>query len=187
MTSLLDVRGLTAGYDGVAVLHGVDLQVRAGTICVVLGANGAGKTTLLRVLSGLVRPDVGRIVFEGTELSGVSVSHIKYNNGVPFDATVEYGLSVGYLFVQALRAAGQDLTRQGITQATEKGGFTGPGLAPLRYSKDDHSGYGGLQMGQVKGGKQLLFGPVYTTDDATGPITPYTAPPAAPPTNAIPA
>jgi branched-chain amino acid transport system substrate-binding protein len=111
----------------------------------------------------------------------------KYNNGVPFDATVEYGLSVGYLFVQALRAAGQDLTRQGIMQATQKGGFTGPGLAPLRYSKDDHSGYGGLQMGQVKGGKQLLFGPVSTTDDATGPIAPYTVPPAAPPTNAIPA
>jgi ABC-type branched-subunit amino acid transport system substrate-binding protein len=110
----------------------------------------------------------------------------KYNSGAPFDANVEYGLSVGYLFVQALRAAGKDLTRQGIVQAVEKGGFTGPGLSPLRYTKDDHSGYGGLQMGRVQGGKQLLFGPGYTTDDASGPVTSYTVSPPVPPTNAIP-
>src|SRR5881275_2962285 len=93
----------------------------------------------------------------------------QYNNSAPFDGNVEYGFSVGYLFVQALKAAGKDLTRQGIVQAVEKGGFTGPGLAPFRYSKTDHSGYRGLQMGKVQGARQLLFGPVYTTDDASGP------------------
>jgi ABC-type branched-subunit amino acid transport system substrate-binding protein len=110
----------------------------------------------------------------------------QYNNAAPFDGNVEYGFSVGYLFVQALRAAGKDLTRPGIVRAVEKGGFTGPGLAPLRYSTGDHSGYGGLSMGKVQGGRQLLFGPVYTTDDAAGPIQESTASPAAPPPDGIP-
>jgi hypothetical protein len=110
----------------------------------------------------------------------------QYNGGAPFDGNVAYGFSVGYLFVQALQAAGKNLTRQGIVQAVEKGGFSGPGLAPLRYSKSDHSGYGGLQMGKVQGGKQLLFGPVYTTDDTTGPVKESTGTPASPPANGIP-
>jgi ABC-type branched-subunit amino acid transport system substrate-binding protein len=110
----------------------------------------------------------------------------QYNGGAPFDGTVAYGFSVGYLFVQALLAAGKDLTRQSIVQAVEKGGFSGPGLAPLRYSKSDHSGYGGLQMGKVQGGKQLLFGPVYTTDDGSGAVTQSSGTPANPPANGIP-
>jgi ABC-type branched-subunit amino acid transport system substrate-binding protein len=110
----------------------------------------------------------------------------QYNGNPPLDGNVIYGFSVGYLFVQALRAAGRDLTRQGIVDAVEKGGFTGPGVAPLRYSADDHSGYGGLQMARVQGGKQLPFGPLYTTDDGTGPVTEAPATQPAPPGNGIP-
>jgi branched-chain amino acid transport system ATP-binding protein len=50
----LSVRGLTAGYGPIRVLHGVDLDVPAGRLTAVVGPNGAGKTTLLRALSGLV-------------------------------------------------------------------------------------------------------------------------------------
>ncbi len=110
----------------------------------------------------------------------------KYNNATPFDGNVEYGFSVGYLFVQALRAAGKNPTRQGIVSAVEKGGFAGPGLSPLRFSATDHSGYGGLQMGRVVGGKQILSGPVFTTDDAGGPVRQYSGVPAMPPPNGIP-
>jgi branched-chain amino acid transport system substrate-binding protein len=110
----------------------------------------------------------------------------QYNGNAPLDGNVIFGFSVGYLFVQALRAAGQDLTRQGIVDAVEKGGFTGPGVSPLRYSKDDHSGYGGLQMAQVKGGKQLPFGPLYTTDDGNGAVTESAPAQQAPPSNGIP-
>jgi hypothetical protein len=111
----------------------------------------------------------------------------QYNNSAVFDGNVEYGFAVGYLFVQALKAAGKNPTRQGIVQAVEKGGFSGPGIAPLRYSKTDHSGYGGLQMGKVQGGKQLLFGPVYTTDDGSGAVQQTTATQPAPPGTGIPA
>jgi ABC-type branched-subunit amino acid transport system substrate-binding protein len=110
----------------------------------------------------------------------------QYNNNTPFDGNIEYGFAVGYLFVQALQAAGKDLTRAGIVAAVEKGGFAGPGIGPLRFSRTDHSGFGGLQMGKVSGGKQLLFGPVYTTDDGTGPVTTVSSTQPAPPASGIP-
>ena len=59
----LQVTGLSAGYDGSTVLHAVDLEVPAGTVCAVLGANGAGKTTLIHAVMGIgsTRATSGRI------------------------------------------------------------------------------------------------------------------------------
>ena len=110
-----------------------------------------------------------------------------HNGNAEFDNNIVYGMSVGYLFVQSLQAAGKDLTREGLISAIEKNGFQGPGLAPLRFSADDHSGYGGMQMSKVKGGKQTYFGQPFETDEGDGPVAQYTAPPAAPPANGIPA
>ena len=110
----------------------------------------------------------------------------QYNAAAPFDGNIIYGMAVGYLFVQALLAAGKDLTREGIIEAVQKGGFRGPGLAPLRYSADDHSGYGGQQMTKVVGGSQDYFGPIYETDEADGPVNEYADQPPAPPANGIP-
>jgi branched-chain amino acid transport system ATP-binding protein len=106
MSALLEVTGLTAGYAGVPVLHAVDLRVRAGTICAVLGANGAGKTTLLRTLSGLVRPTAGQIVFDGAALHDVPVehlvrrglAHVPEGRGVIAELTVEENLRLGGLW-----------------------------------------------------------------------------------------
>jgi ABC-type branched-subunit amino acid transport system substrate-binding protein len=111
----------------------------------------------------------------------------QYNGGATFDGNIIYGMSVGYLFVQALQAAGKDLTREGIIEAVEKGGFRGPGRAPLRYSADDHSGYGGQRMTKVTGTTQEFFGPAYETDEADGPVQEYADQPPAPPANGIPA
>jgi ABC-type branched-subunit amino acid transport system substrate-binding protein len=110
----------------------------------------------------------------------------EYNGDAPFDGNVLYGMSVGYTFVQALQAAGPDLTRDGIIAAIEKGGFTGPGLTPFRFAKGDHSGYSGLRMARTTGGVQNYFGPTYVTDEAEGPVQEHTAAPAAPPPNGIP-
>ena len=64
----VSVRGLRKSYNGVEVLHGVSLEVRAGEIVTLIGANGAGKTTLLKTLSGLLTPRAGRALFEGKDL-----------------------------------------------------------------------------------------------------------------------
>jgi branched-chain amino acid transport system substrate-binding protein len=111
----------------------------------------------------------------------------QYNGNAEFDNNIVYGMSVGYLFVQSLQAAGKDLTRQKVIDAVAKGGFTGPGLLPLRFAKDDHSGYSGEMLTKVTGTSQAYFGTAYQTDDGDGPVTPYTKPPAAPPANGIPA
>jgi ABC-type branched-subunit amino acid transport system ATPase component/branched-subunit amino acid ABC-type transport system permease component len=68
--ALLEVRGLRAGYDGIEVLHGIDLDVAAGSIVAVLGPNGAGKSTLCSVISGLVAADAGSVRLGGEELTG---------------------------------------------------------------------------------------------------------------------
>jgi branched-chain amino acid transport system ATP-binding protein len=67
-STLLDVRGLCAGYGGTAVLRGLDLTVAAGEIVAVLGSNGVGKSTLNCTISGIVRASAGSIVFDGTAL-----------------------------------------------------------------------------------------------------------------------
>lgn len=65
---MLEVKGLSAGYDAIDVLHSVDLTAAAGEITVLLGANGSGKTTMFRTISGLIRPSAGSVEFEGTSL-----------------------------------------------------------------------------------------------------------------------
>jgi branched-chain amino acid transport system ATP-binding protein len=66
--TLLAIRGLTAAYDGVAVLHDVDLALDDGSFTAVIGANTAGKSTLLRSISGLVPRVTGSIRFRDDEL-----------------------------------------------------------------------------------------------------------------------
>lgn len=68
---LLRVSGLHAGYGKVGILHGVDLQVRAGELVTLLGPNGAGKTTLLRAISGLIPWTVGEAIFAGSSLRSI--------------------------------------------------------------------------------------------------------------------
>ncbi|RKN30509.1 ABC transporter substrate-binding protein [Micromonospora musae] len=110
----------------------------------------------------------------------------EHNGNAEFDGNTVYGMSVGYLFVQALLAAGKDLTREGVLEAVGKGGFQGPGLVPLRFSADDHSGYGGERLTRVSGGVQSYFGPAYETDEADGAVNEYTATPVQPPANGVP-
>ncbi|MCW2841329.1 MAG: transporter substrate-binding protein [Aeromicrobium sp.] len=110
-----------------------------------------------------------------------------FNDDAPFTGNTVYGMTVGYLFVQALQQNGKELTRDSLLETIEDGGLDGPGLTALRFSADDHSGYGGAQMAKVTGSSQDYFGPVYTTDDGDTPVTEYTGEPTVPPTDGIPA
>ncbi len=74
MTALLSVKGGQAGYGKKLVVHGVDLALQPNEIVAVLGHNGAGKTTLLRTVFGLIRPQSGRVVFDGRDITSRSPS-----------------------------------------------------------------------------------------------------------------
>lgn len=100
--NVLEVKGLTAGYGRISVLHGIDLAVPEGTIVVLLGANGAGKTTTLKSISGMVRHE-GDVLLDGKNLKGMGpdriarlgVAHGMEGRGTFRDLTVEDNLNVG--------------------------------------------------------------------------------------------
>ncbi|MFI8879348.1 ABC transporter permease subunit [Streptomyces sp. NPDC055243] len=66
----LTAHGITATYDGFTALDRVDLSVPPGHITAVVGPNGAGKSTLFHCLAGTLRPDSGRITFDGKDITG---------------------------------------------------------------------------------------------------------------------
>lgn len=72
MGALLEMTAVRAGYGGGDILQGVDLKVVEGGLTCIVGPNGAGKSTILRVVSGLLRPSAGSVVFNGESLVGKS-------------------------------------------------------------------------------------------------------------------
>jgi branched-chain amino acid transport system ATP-binding protein len=66
---LLEVRGVTGGYEDISVLRGVDLEVHEGETVALLGPNGHGKSTLLKAISGVHPATSGSIVFRGEEIT----------------------------------------------------------------------------------------------------------------------
>ncbi len=69
--ALLEIRGVTKQFGGLAALSGVDVAVGQGEIVSVIGPNGAGKTTLFELVSGHLRPDSGDVCLEGQSLVGL--------------------------------------------------------------------------------------------------------------------
>src|SRR3954469_6880177 len=65
---LLSIDNLEVCYGVISALQGVSLQIDQGEVVTLIGSNGAGKTTLLRTISGLIRPQRGRITWNGSQL-----------------------------------------------------------------------------------------------------------------------
>ena len=102
--TLLDIDGLSAGYDGVPVVRDLSLHVRAGEVVTLLGPNGAGKTTTLRAVSGLVARLKGDITVLGGpvprlrrahEVARRGVAHVPEGRGVLGQLTVRENLVLG--------------------------------------------------------------------------------------------
>jgi len=64
----IEVRGLRKSFDGKEAVAGIDLDIAAGSLAGLVGPNGAGKTTSLSMMTGLLRPDAGRIVINGLDV-----------------------------------------------------------------------------------------------------------------------
>lgn len=70
MNELLKITDLKLNYGMISAIKGIDLTVGEGQIVAILGANGAGKTSTLKVISGLLKPTSGEIVFDGVNIAG---------------------------------------------------------------------------------------------------------------------
>lgn len=74
----LTTEGLTKRFGGVIALHDVDLTVRDGAVNALIGPNGSGKTTFFNVVTGMIRPDAGRVLFDGRDLTGAPPHRIAH-------------------------------------------------------------------------------------------------------------
>ena len=109
---LLRVRDLARAFGGVRAVDGLSLEVRRGEIVSIIGPNGSGKTTAFNLISGLLRPDSGEIVFEGKRINGLSPDRIAelgiartFQNGRVFgNMTVRENVLVGmHRYLRAAR------------------------------------------------------------------------------------
>jgi len=103
MSGTLEIEGVFTAYDKADVLQGVSLKVEAGRITCLLGSNGSGKTTLVRSILGLTPARIGRIVFDGADITRLP-THKIIATGIAFipegrkvfpKLTVEENLRVG--------------------------------------------------------------------------------------------
>jgi ABC-type branched-subunit amino acid transport system substrate-binding protein len=135
-------------------------------------ALGVKSTTIDGVMAASFFPDAKDINDE--YVSQFMKINMSYNPGVSFDNVVLQAMNTAMLTVQALRAAGKNLTRAGVISAIETKGstFASAGLAPLNYSTTSHVGYNGYWFGQLNAKGELLpyitgKRTVYTTDSTS--------------------
>ena len=84
--SLLEATGITKRFSGITALDDVSITVEEGESVGLIGPNGAGKTTFFNCLLGLLRPEAGRVVFGGqdiTRLAGVPAGPARVRPHVP--------------------------------------------------------------------------------------------------------
>src|SRR5947199_5913458 len=126
---LLDVAGLTFGYAKQPLLYAVHLQVHAGEMLGLLGPNGSGKTTLLRLISGVLRPQQGKIFLEGRDLQqwgrrnvAQRIAVVPQELHMPFAFTVEHMVSLGRTpfvnFFGSLNKHDQDIVADAMQAAS---------------------------------------------------------------------
>lgn len=100
---MLKITNLKAGYRGIEALKGVDLTVAEGEMVAIIGANGAGKSTLLNCMSGVVRAQAGKIIFDGQDITRLAphsiaragLLHVPEGRQVLADMTVRENLILG--------------------------------------------------------------------------------------------
>ena len=188
-TAIGQLTSFTLGYKPQLVISSVGIDPT--TVGALLKTISKGKASGTALIDGAITDGY---LPSNTDTSNPWIQlfmkvHAQYDPSAPFDGNVEYGMANAYTLVQALEAAGKNLTRQDLVNAVNDHGasWMGPGLVPFRYSTSEHGGYGGAELGQVKNGKIVLFGGPLTTDPTAGSaITPYTGTQPAPPSNGIP-
>jgi hypothetical protein len=188
-TAIAQLTSFTLGYKPQLVVSNVGIDPT--TVGGLLKTISKGKASGTGLIEGAITDGY---LPSSSDLSNPWIAlfkkiHDQYDASAPFDGNVEYGMANAYTLVQALKAAGQNLTRQGLVKAIETNGgkWSGPGLVPFRYTATQHGGYGGVEIGQIRQGKIVLFGgPLTTEPTASSPISPYKGAQPAPPASGVP-
>jgi branched-chain amino acid transport system ATP-binding protein len=144
-TALLTLERINSFYGRAHILQDLGFTVVAGEVLMLLGRNGAGKSTVMKTVIGLVRPRSGRIIFDGTGITGVEPHRIaRLGLGyVPEDRRVFKGLSVGENL-----EVGRQPPRAGLAPWTSERVFAlFPNLSELRDRL----------AGQMSGGEQQML------------------------------
>jgi ATP-binding cassette subfamily C protein len=114
----IELRDVRLAYDGVPVFDGLDLEIPRGSITAIVGASGAGKTTIVDLVTGLVRPDAGRVLVDGVPLEVLDLRRWRRSVGyvtqetLLFNDTIRTNVTLGDTSLgeadveQALRDAG---------------------------------------------------------------------------------
>jgi len=79
--AMLEVQGLMKSFGGLMAIHHLNLAIEEGEIVGLIGPNGAGKTTLFNLVSGFLRPDSGKIIFKGENITGLK-PHVVCKKGI---------------------------------------------------------------------------------------------------------
>ena len=97
MAALLEIQGLTRQFGGVTAVKSLDLTVEQGELVSLIGPNGAGKTTTFNMISGLDRPDSGKVLFAGRPIAGLKPETIA---GLGLARTFQHGRVFANLSVE---------------------------------------------------------------------------------------
>jgi len=146
--ALLTLEGVTISYGLVTAVHHLDLEVGAGEVVCLLGSNGAGKTSVLSAISGIVRPKVGTIRFNGERIDGgkpehiasLGIGHLPEGRGIFGTLTVRENLDMG--------AYGAGLAKEKSAEEIEKALVVFPRLR-ARLNQE---------AGTLSGGEQQMLG-----------------------------
>jgi len=100
---MLRIENLAVSYGAIRALHGISLEVPAGSIVTLIGSNGAGKSTTLRTVSGLIKPQQGSITYDGARIDTLAphqivargLCHVPEGRMVFANLTVQENLAMG--------------------------------------------------------------------------------------------
>ena len=73
---ILATEGLTKNFGGLRATDSLDLAIEEGKLTSVIGPNGAGKTTLFNLITGMIRPDAGKVIFRGEDITRLPIHQI---------------------------------------------------------------------------------------------------------------
>jgi branched-chain amino acid transport system ATP-binding protein len=166
-TAMLELEAVETSYGASQVLFGIDFRIDAGEVVTLLGRNGMGKTTTVRSIMGLVKPQAGRVRFDGRTLTGLPAYRVAQSGIglVPEGRQIFPNLTVRENLVATARSAG----RTGWTLDKVHGYF--PRLAERAGNMGNQLSGGEQQMLAI--GRALMTNPkLLILDEATEGLAP---------------